>query len=59
MENTKCSGSHDIYIAEVVGFEKQGKLVVVTVCRLCDTVHFHEHDVVGAMRLLKQEEKNG
>ena len=57
MENAKCTGNHDIYVAEVVGVEKANKIVVVTVCRLCDFVHFHEHVVEGSLRFLKQEEK--
>jgi hypothetical protein len=38
----RCDGQHDIYVAEVLYVQAEGKLVVVTVCRNCDTVRFHE-----------------
>lgn len=41
----RCDGQHDIYVAEVLYVPAEGKLVVVTVCRNCDTVHFHEKQV--------------
>jgi hypothetical protein len=41
----KCSGSHDIYVPEVFYVPQEGKAVVVTVCRACDTVKFHEHAI--------------
>lgn len=44
-QNKRCSGEHDIYVAEVLYVSAEGKLVVVTVCRNCDTVHFHERQV--------------
>lgn len=43
--NKRCDGQHDIYVAEVLYVEVEGKLVVVTVCRNCDTVRFHEQQV--------------
>jgi hypothetical protein len=39
---SKCSGNHDIYVPEVFYIGQEGKAVVVTVCRACDTVTFHE-----------------
>jgi hypothetical protein len=54
----RCSGQHDIYVAEVMYVPSEGKLVVVTVCRNCDTVHFHERLVAQPHReaeLLKKE----
>jgi hypothetical protein len=56
----KCLGSHDIYVAEVLYVGQEGKLVVVTVCRNCDTVHFHEKQVATphqAAELLMKKEK--
>jgi len=47
MEN-KCYGEHEIYVAEVVGVQAEGKVVVITVCRHCDSVQFHEHQVAKA-----------
>jgi hypothetical protein len=41
----KCSGEHDIYVPEVFYVGAEGKVVVVTVCRACDTVKFHEHTI--------------
>jgi hypothetical protein len=41
-QNKRCDGQHDIYVAEVLYVGAEGKLVVVTVCRQCDTVRFHE-----------------
>ena len=41
----KCSGEHDIYVPEVFYIGAEGKVVVVTVCRACDTVKFHEHQI--------------
>jgi len=38
----KCEGEHELYVAECVAIEKEGKLVVITVCRHCDMVNFHE-----------------
>ncbi len=44
----KCSGEHDIYVPEVFYVQQEGKVVVVTVCRSCDTVNFHEHKIAQA-----------
>jgi hypothetical protein len=41
----KCSGEHDIYVPEVFYVQQEGKVVVVTVCRACDTVNFHQHQI--------------
>ena len=41
----RCAGDHAIYVAEVVAVPSNGKIVVITVCRGCDMVHFHEHQV--------------
>jgi len=52
-----CQGQHEIYVAEVLYVEAEGKLVVVTVCRHCDNVRFHERQVAQAHHsgeLLKQ-----
>lgn len=49
-------GPHEIYVADVVGVEKLGKIVVVTVCRHCDQVNFHEHSVGGPMKLKSEKE---
>lgn len=40
---TKCFGEHQIFVAEVVAVQAEGKLVVVNVCRSCGEVTFHEH----------------
>jgi hypothetical protein len=37
----KCFGEHQLYVAEVVSIESEGKIIVITVCRHCDTVTFH------------------
>lgn len=55
-----CQGQHDIYVAEVLYVGAEGKLVVVTVCRNCDTVRFHEKIVAEPHHtgeLLKKENK--
>lgn len=61
MEDTKtCGGKHYIYVAEVLYIQKEGKLVVVSVCRACDRVAFHERQVSSAGTpavLLKEKEK--
>jgi hypothetical protein len=43
--NKRCSGEHDIHVAEVLYVQAEGKLVVVNVCRSCDTTTFHERIV--------------
>jgi hypothetical protein len=43
----RCDGQHDIYVAEVLYVEAEGKLVVATVCRACDSVKFHEQIVAS------------
>lgn len=43
--NKRCSGEHDVYVAEVLYVPAEGKLVVVTVCRACTSVNFHEKQV--------------
>jgi hypothetical protein len=53
----RCSGQHDVYVAEVLYVPAEGKLVVVTVCRACTSVNFHERQVAQphhAGELLKQ-----
>lgn len=40
-----CGGKHQIYVAEVVYVQSEGKLWVVTVCRDCDNVNFHEKQI--------------
>jgi hypothetical protein len=39
----KCAGEHNIYVPEVFYVPQEGKVVVITVCRSCDAVKFHEH----------------
>lgn len=41
----KCGGSHYIYVAEVVAVEREGKIVVVNVCRACGQVTFTEKQI--------------
>jgi hypothetical protein len=41
----KCTGTHSIYVAEVVGIPAEGRVVVITVCRNCDHVAFHAETV--------------
>lgn len=56
--NQRCDGEHDIYVAEVLYVGAEGKLVVVTVCRHCDSVRFHEQQVAQPHHegeLLKKE----
>lgn len=43
MMSDSCKGGHEIYVADVVGYEASGTIVVITVCRHCDMVNFHEH----------------
>jgi hypothetical protein len=59
-QQKQCGGQHVIYVAEVLYVEAEGKLVVVTVCRNCDTVHFHTQQVAQPHHtgiLLKEKEK--
>lgn len=42
MASSQCGGQHQIYVVECVYVERDGKLVVVTACRSCDAVTFHE-----------------
>ena len=54
----KCNGDHNIFVAEVVGVESEGKVFVLALCRLCDL--FNVHEVVVSqpgrqLRLLRQE----
>lgn len=57
MQNIKCSGDHEIYVAEVVMVESEGKIVVCTVCRHCDTVNFHEKVVAKSPASLVSTKK--
>lgn len=41
-DSSRCSGQHDIYVVECLYIARDGKLVVVTACRACDAVNFHE-----------------
>lgn len=53
----RCEGQHDIYVAEVLYVEAEGKMVVATVCRSCDVVNFHEKVIAASHQpatLLKQ-----
>ena len=56
----KCSGEHAIYVPEVFYVPQEGKVVVVTVCRNCDTVKFHAHQIAEphhAAEALKTEKE--
>jgi hypothetical protein len=56
----RCDGQHDIYVAEVFYVEAEGKAVVVTVCRQCDSVQFHSESICEPHRaatLLKGNNK--
>lgn len=56
----ECYGAHQIFVAEVVAVESEGKLVVVNVCRSCGEVTFHEHVVAKAFAPIiftKEKEK--
>lgn len=58
--DSECSGQHELYVAEVVAVETEGKLVVITVCRHCDKVTFHEKIVAtrhSPMLLIKETSK--
>jgi hypothetical protein len=57
--NKKCSGSHYIYVAEVLYIQKDGKIVVINVCRACGEVSFHERQVAtaGTPAVLLQEKE--
>jgi len=60
MQNTHCNGGHEIYVAEVVAVEAEGKIVVITVCRLCDRVSFTEKQICGShspIAFLKEKQK--
>lgn len=46
-QNPRCSGEHAIYVVECLYVARDGKLVVVTACRACDTVNFHEKVVAS------------
>ena len=62
MTYQNCGGGHDLYVAEVVYIEREGKLVVVTVCRACDSVNFHEKIIAAPhteATLLKNENAKG
>lgn len=57
-QQKRCDGNHDIYVAEVLHVGAEGKLVVITVCRQCDVVNFHErivHAPHHTGELLKKE----
>jgi hypothetical protein len=41
----KCTGSHYIYVAEVVYVPKDGTLYVVNVCRACGQVTFNAKQI--------------
>lgn len=56
----KCTGSHYIYVAEVVYVPKDGTLFVVNVCRACGQVAFNEKQISSPGTpaiLLKEKEK--
>jgi hypothetical protein len=58
--NSECRGEHNIFIAEVVGVPKEGKVYVLALCRSCDLFAVHEAQVSkpGAeIRLLHEESK--
>ena len=60
MDN-RCTGDHRIFVAEVVGIETEGKVVVITVCTQCGTINFEEKQVSHAgspLRMLKDEKTN-
>lgn len=57
--DTRCTGGHEIYVAEVVAVESEGKVVVITVCRACDRVNFHEHQVAKSRAPLTFIKENG
>lgn len=51
---------HRIHVAEVVGIQSTGKLVVITVCLDCGEVNFTEHIAAAPnvpMRLLQEEKE--
>lgn len=51
---------HRIHVAEVVGVQQLGKIVVITVCLDCGEVKFHEHIAAPEntpLRLLQEEKE--
>ena len=48
----KCLGEHEIYVAECVISPSNGTITVVTVCRHCDRVSFHQKQVAEPGREL-------
>ena len=60
MDN-RCTGEHRMFVAEVIGIEAEGKVVVITVCTQCGVVNFDEKQVSGSgapLRMLKEEKVN-
>lgn len=60
MDSSKCFGGHDIYVAEVVAVQSEGKVVVITVCRSCNRVDFQEKQIARphvTLTFLKEKEK--
>ena len=56
----ECMEDHDIYVAETIGVPDEGKVVVITVCRRCDQVAFHEKVIAarpGPLRLFREEKQ--
>lgn len=59
MTEGKCLGDHELYVAEVLYVEREGKCVVVTVCRHCGRTDFHSSQVAspGSTSVLLKNQK--
>lgn len=61
MSNPLCKGEHEIFVVECVGLEAEGKVVVLSICRLCGELFCHEKQVAKPstpLRLLREEKGN-
>lgn len=55
-----CNGEHNLFVAEVVGVETEGKVFVLALCRHCGLLSKHEIQVSmpgEPIRLLREENK--
>lgn len=54
-------GEHRYFVAEVIGVESLGRVVLIKTCTACDKTLFQEHQVGTPgepIRLLKEEKGN-
>jgi hypothetical protein len=56
--NARCTGEHDVYVADTIIAPSEGTVTVITVCRSCDRVSFHTKQITEPHKGMNSTKEN-